>query len=304
MQSQSGIRQRELCDLLGLDYRAVAASAKQQGLSTHAYLQQETGWILKNELYYPPETEDNPENKTENLEVESGRLEASVNEVRSTSQKRRWVDFWVLFGLGILVVVAIAWVKQVGIEQIRADVDRLGIWAPLALLSLRSVSIVVPAIPSTAYSVLAGALFGFWQGIALICIADLVACSINFYIAKRYGRGLVQRLVGERFIGKVDSFASNYLENNTFLVAGFLMTGLFDFVCYAVGLSQMKWQKFFPALVLGIVVSTPPIVALGAGIFDRGKWLLGFALLGMFALAAIAGWVNRKHDRNRENSSS
>ena len=49
-------------------------------------------------------------------------------------------------------------------------------------------------------------------------------------------RGIVQQLVGQRFMGKVDSLAANYLENNPFLVAGFLMTGLFDFVCYAVGL--------------------------------------------------------------------
>lgn len=54
MQEQTGIRQRELCELLGLDYKTVAVSAKQLGLSTHAYLQQQTGWILKNELYYPP----------------------------------------------------------------------------------------------------------------------------------------------------------------------------------------------------------------------------------------------------------
>ena len=57
MYSRTGIRQRELCNLLGLDYKAVALSAKQLGLSTHAYLQQKTGWILKDELYYPPDTQ-------------------------------------------------------------------------------------------------------------------------------------------------------------------------------------------------------------------------------------------------------
>ena len=57
MSSRTGIRQRELCDLLGLDYKTVAVSAKQLGLSTHAYLQQKTGWILKDELYYPPHTQ-------------------------------------------------------------------------------------------------------------------------------------------------------------------------------------------------------------------------------------------------------
>ncbi len=98
-------------------------------------------------------------------------------------------------------------------------------------------------------------------------------------------------------MGKVDSLATNYLENNLFLISGFLMTGLFDFVCYAVGLTKISWRKFIPALIMGIIISTPPVVALGAGIFSQGKWVLGFALLGMFALAILAGWLNRKHSQ-------
>jgi uncharacterized membrane protein YdjX (TVP38/TMEM64 family) len=220
-------------------------------------------------------------------------------ETQSSPKRRRWLDLLGLFGLGIILVFAIALVQQIGIEQIRAQVKELGFLAPFALWLLRSVSIAIPAIPSTAYSVLAGTLFGFWQGILVIAIADFVACSVNFYLAKRFGRGLVQRLVGQRFMGKVDSFSSNYLETNPFLVAGFLMTGLFDFVCYAVGLTQMQWRKFLPALVLGIAVSTPPIVALGAGIFTGGKWLLGLALLGMFALALLTGWLRRQRPDNK-----
>lgn len=49
-----GLRQRQLCELMGWDYRQVAQTAKRQGLSTHAYVQQQTGWILRLELYYPP----------------------------------------------------------------------------------------------------------------------------------------------------------------------------------------------------------------------------------------------------------
>ena len=52
--SNPGLRQRQLCELIGWDYRQVAQTAKQQGLSTHAYVQQQTGWILRLELYYPP----------------------------------------------------------------------------------------------------------------------------------------------------------------------------------------------------------------------------------------------------------
>jgi len=50
-----GLRQRELCDRFGWNYREVAQTARQLGLSTHAYLQQKTGWRLQDERYYPPE---------------------------------------------------------------------------------------------------------------------------------------------------------------------------------------------------------------------------------------------------------
>lgn len=49
-----GLRQRELCDRLKLNYREMAVTAKQLALSTHAYIQQKTGWILFEQLYYPP----------------------------------------------------------------------------------------------------------------------------------------------------------------------------------------------------------------------------------------------------------
>jgi hypothetical protein len=50
----SGLRQRQLCELMGWDYRQVVQTAQQKGISTHAYVQQQTGWILRLELYYPP----------------------------------------------------------------------------------------------------------------------------------------------------------------------------------------------------------------------------------------------------------
>ncbi|MEO1146570.1 MAG: ABC transporter substrate-binding protein [Cyanobacteria bacterium J06638_22] len=51
----TGLRQKELCEYFGLSYKAVAQTAKQLGLSTHAYVQQQTGWCLRDERYYPPD---------------------------------------------------------------------------------------------------------------------------------------------------------------------------------------------------------------------------------------------------------
>ncbi|MCY7383441.1 MAG: VTT domain-containing protein [Microcoleus sp. CAN_BIN18] len=208
--------------------------------------------------------------------------------------KHRWIKGLQFSLTALFVVGAIVLINHYGIEQIRANISQFGIWAPLVLMLLRMVSIVIPAIPGTGYSLLAGGLFGFTQGLIAIAIADAIACTINFYIAKRYGRNLVQKFVGEKFMDKVDAINQKYLEGNIFLVTALLMTGLFDFVCYGVGLTQMKWRRFIPALTLSIVVAKPPLVALGAGVLEGGKLLLGFALLGMFLLALVTGWLNRK----------
>lgn len=195
--------------------------------------------------------------------------------------------------LALLVVLAVWLLNRYGIAQVRAQVDQLGVWAPLAIFLLRFTSVVIPALPGTTYSVLSGGLLGFSQGLLVICLADLLSCSLSFYLSRRFGRKLVRRLVGERFMIRVDKLSQRHLERNFFLMTGFLMTGFFDFVCYGVGLTKAPWLRFAPALVLSIAASNPPIVALGAGILEGGKVLLGVALLGIFALAMITGLVQR-----------
>lgn len=184
-----------------------------------------------------------------------------------------------------------------GLEPLRNQVERLGLWAPVGIVLLRGISILLPALPSTAYSLLAGALLGFQSGFIAIVIADLLFCQTAFLLARRYGRGPVKRLVGDRAMAKVEGFSRNQLEGNPFLLTGLLMTGLFDFVSYAAGLGGTRWRAFALPLLVSVLVSDAPIVALGAGIFNGGKLLLGAALLGVFALALIAGLVKQRARR-------
>jgi uncharacterized membrane protein YdjX (TVP38/TMEM64 family) len=72
------------------------------------------------------------------------------------------------------------------------------------------------------------------------------------------------------------------------------MTGFFDFVSYGLGIAGTSPKRFIPALVLSVVVSDLPIVALGAGVFDSGKATLVAAVLGVFLLALIQSNVRRR----------
>ncbi|MBE9129541.1 MULTISPECIES: TVP38/TMEM64 family protein [unclassified Coleofasciculus] len=197
---------------------------------------------------------------------------------------------WVLIGL--LIALAIWLVNKIDIEQVREQVDRFGIWAPAIVFGLRFTSIIIPVLPGTAYAILAGGLFGFVQGLLIVVLADLASCTFNFYIARRYGRGLVERFVGQQFMEKVDHLAQRHLERNFFL-----MTGIFDFAAYAVGLTKTRWQSYLLALVVSILIAKPLWVATGAGIFEGSQLLLGFALLGAFGIGIVTAVVQRQSNQ-------
>ena len=133
----------------------------------------------------------------------------------------------------------------------------------LILFLLRSISIIIPILPGTIFSVAAGFQFGFSQGLIIIFFADFLSCSISFLLARKLGRNYIGNLLGKRQMRKVESISKDYLENNYFLMTALLMSGFFDFVCYAIGLTRITWKRFMPALIFSILISDSPFVASG-----------------------------------------
>lgn len=201
------------------------------------------------------------------------------------------------FGLIVGVVAVSIWLlQQLNVEPVKAQIRRLGPWAPFGIFALRSISVVIPIIPSTIWAFFAGSFLNYPLAVATVVLADIFSCTLGFYLAKRYGRGLVEKLVGVRFMGKVDEISQKHLENNFFLLSGALMTGAFDFVSYSAGLTTTKWGMFVPALALAALVSDAPMVAIGANLFKKGNGYLfaGLAILGAFGLAMLAGWLQKR----------
>ena len=200
----------------------------------------------------------------------------------------------------VIFIVAVVYLQRYGIAPLQSAVNDMGFWAPLGLFLLRGVSIILPALPSSVYSLLAGSLLGFKVGYLTIILSDLVFCSAAFFIARRWGRGPVSRLVGASAMKRIDGFSKNQLEGNFFLMTGLLMTGLFDFLSYAIGISRTHWRVFAPALLISVLISDSILVTVGAeaakGVdASQGTGLtLGLALLAMFGLATFTGLMKRK----------
>ena len=204
---------------------------------------------------------------------------------------RRFLSITFIVGLVILLVSLI---QTYGIGPLRDAVEEMGFWAPFGILMLRGISVILPALPSSVYSLLAGSLLGFKTGYVTIVLSDLIFCQMAFFIARKFGREPVRRLVGVKAMKRIEGFNQNQLEGNFFLMTGLLMTGLFDFLSYALGIGGTRWRLFTPALIISLLISDSIIVAVGAGVSQGAGLMLGAALLGMFALATITGFNKNK----------
>ena len=154
------------------------------------------------------------------------------------------------------------------IGNVQVDSQQINIVIVIAIFLMRFISIVIPMIPGTYCSVLSGYLFGLERGLILIFVADLLSCTLSFTIARQLGRGFVIKFLGQKQMYKVEKISHKYLENNFFLMTAFLMTQFFDFVCYAIGLTKVSLRRFFPALIISILISDAPFVAGGYAFRD------------------------------------
>mgnify|MGYP001495394890 FL=1 len=205
---------------------------------------------------------------------------------------RKFLLIVIIAGLAVLLLSLI---QTYGIEPLRNAVNEMGIWAPFGIFMLRGISVILPALPSSVYSLLAGSLLGFKTGYISIVLSDLIFCQAAFLIARQYGREPVKRIVGNKAMKRIEGFNQNQLEGNFFLMTGLLMTGLFDFLSYALGIGGTKWKIFTPALIISLLISDSIIVAVGAGVSQGAGLMLGGALLGMFALATITGLTKKRN---------
>ena len=200
-----------------------------------------------------------------------------------------------LFLLVLGMALAIYFINRQGNDAIRLYIQQMGVWGPIGLFSLRLISVIIPAVPGTFFSLLGGSLFGFWQGLAIICAADLISCTASFAISRYLGRNFVEKIIKKESLARIDKLCNNYLNQNFLLMTGFLMTGFFDFVAYGVGLTKTRFRMFFPALIISILLSNPPVIAVAAGIFEGGKILLIIAAFGMVGLGIISQILKKKY---------
>lgn len=167
--------------------------------------------------------------------------------MRQLHSKHLFVFIFILLSGGIYFIG-----KSIPEETIRTTVQSTGIFAPLILSLFMLLTYIIAPISNAPFLYTGFYLYGkdvlfFAYGTAFI------ASIINFWIARIWGRSLVEKLAGKSILEKVDKLTVNYGLPTLFVTRLFL-GGEHDVISYTAGLTSIK---FYPYLIISTLASIP-----------------------------------------------
>lgn len=130
-------------------------------------------------------------------------------------------------------------------ESLKAFLDSLGVFAPLGFISFQIIQCVVPIIPGGFGCVIGVVVFGPVYGFIYNYISISVGSTINFLLARQYGKDFVLKIVSQKSYDKYISWIEKGKKfDKLFAIAMFSPCAPDDLLCFVAGLTPMSLKKF------------------------------------------------------------
>lgn len=167
--------------------------------------------------------------------------------------RSRWLWWGGLLVICVGALVAWPYVRPAFSGGVLATADwlrRTGPWGPLLVIVLETVASVVSPLPSWPVVVAAGALYGAIPGTFYALVGAMAGAAANFVLARRLGRPLVERKLGPKWVGRVDSLGPmSFLLLSLF--ARLIPVASFDVVAYLAGIARIQLLTFMGVSLVG-----------------------------------------------------
>ena len=204
--------------------------------------------------------------------------------------KAGWVKLSA-FLLAVLALVAVYWaLRETGVlgtivdeQRLRARIEDLGAWGPLAVVLLMTLAILVSPIPSAPIAMAAGAAYGHGWGTLYVLVGAEAGALAAFGLARMLGGAALSRWFGKQLPGL--SGSQNALMGIVF-ASRLLPFISFDLISYAAGLTVLSAWRFALATLAGIVPASFVLAHLG---FEMASGETARFLYTALALGLITG---------------
>ncbi|GEM_PF-5114864 len=192
--------------------------------------------------------------------------------VKSQTGPARWLGAAAtVIGFYALAVLALRGLG--GVAPVQAWLAQFGVYAWLVFVFLSAGSLILAPLSGSSLYVVGGTLFGQPLAFVLSVVATLLGCSVNFWLARCWGRRLVTRLVGTHQVAALDRWFQDLQTHHSIFYMFLVMHLSQDIVSYALGLTRIPYRDFAIALSLSALTIVGFFTYCGSGLLT---WLVGF----------------------------
>lgn len=135
-------------------------------------------------------------------------------------------------------------------EQFTGWLSQFGKYIILVYIILQAVTIIIAPIGGAFLLITMIALFGPELALTIMYCVTTPCYLVNFYLSKKYGRTIAQKIIGEDSLKKMDRFV---LDSGTLMlvVLKVFLSSNFDYLSYALGLTKISFKTFAVVNILG-----------------------------------------------------
>lgn len=181
-------------------------------------------------------------------------------------------------------------------EDVRLYIEGFGAYGPLVVIGLIILEVILAPVPGIFISIGSGAVFGAFLGTVYTYIGNMIGTSLAFFLSRRFGRPLAQRLIKESKLEYYDSF---FHEKGVYglWIAYIFPVFPIDIISFVTGLSSIKYRKFILIAGIGFIPNMFILNVFGDSLFTHGfgitTIIVGSFLVLLFLGAFIYMWRSR-----------
>lgn len=208
----------------------------------------------------------------------------------------RWFRLGVLAALVVVAVALTVRGDVVGIDGLRAAVDRAGWAGPVVLAGLYAIAATL-LVPASPFTIAAGVLFGPVLGTLTALVGATLGATGAFLLGRSLGRDAVAAF-GGRPLERID----RALAQRGFvalLIVRLVPLFPFNLVNVAAGVTGLRLRVFVLATAVGIVPGTVAFAALGGTIDDPTSPAF-IAALALFVVVTVGAGLMARRLRARD----
>jgi len=139
-------------------------------------------------------------------------------------------------------------------KEIISFVNNAGFFAPAVYILLTLLTLVIAPLSGTP--IIFAGYYAFGQRVILYSVvASYFSYVINFWIARKWGRVIVRKFVGEEDMKKINDLTKNY-GIVTLVFLRIFQVSIGDFVSFAMGLTSMKFRIYLTVSLLASIPGT------------------------------------------------